>query len=243
MSITVDLDRQAAINACRRSLAKESFLHFVQYIKEKERRGQPYIVGKFIREVTTQVDRALTDVFLRKTSRYIRISLPFRHGKSELISRYLTPYIIGKYGSPSLRARNNPYQIELEGILGTYGSTLSKSLSRDARDILDSEEYREVFPEIALSQAASSTEDWDATIHRDFIQPEQSQAPICKFHACGMLGGVTGKGGCFLLIDDYLKNRQDAESTTIRERLWESFKDNFRSTSSSYWPHAGISTM
>jgi len=43
----------------------------------------------------------------------------------------------------------------------------------------------------------------------------------------GADGGATGNGAALLVIDDFFKNRKEAESETVRESRWESFKNDF----------------
>jgi predicted phage terminase large subunit-like protein len=44
-----------------------------------------------------------------------------------------------------------------------------------------------------------------------------------------VLGGATGKGAHILICDDLMKNRQDAESETIRDRTWDALTDDLLS--------------
>ena len=46
-------------------------------------------------------------------------------------------------------------------------------------------------------------------------------------HAIGISGAATGKGSHILIVDDAIKNRQEAESTLIVNKLWEELQDSF----------------
>lgn len=139
---------------------------------------------------------------------------------SEIVSRMLPLYVMGKYSLPE----NNPHKIELETILGSYSASLSKDLSKDGQRILMMPEYHEVFPHISISKVSSAAEEWAV----DFTDPNTGIVKqIAKFHACGIGGSVTGKGASLLIIDDILKNREHAESQTFREKQWSSYKDDF----------------
>ena len=44
----------------------------------------------------------------------------------------------------------------------------------------------------------------------------------------GVLGGVTGRPCNLMLIDDPIKNRQEADSETVRSRVWEEWTNSFK---------------
>jgi predicted phage terminase large subunit-like protein len=45
-------------------------------------------------------------------------------------------------------------------------------------------------------------------------------------YAMGLGGTITGKGAHILVIDDYCKNREEAESEPIRQKIWDSFRSD-----------------
>ena len=219
-TVTVNGAASAAIEACRKSLARESYLHFVQYMFQAE--GRTLQIGRHTQIIAERIDRALTDAFEYGKSTYLRISVPFRHGKSDLASRFLSPYIIGKYGTEPYRSKFNKANINpIEFILATYASNLSDGFSRDARAILQRAAYRELFSNAALSKEVHAAEAWQAV---DTSRPDGAPA---KMYSLGISGGATGKGSVLLDCDDLIKNREEAESSTIRDKAWNSFKDDF----------------
>ena len=44
--------------------------------------------------------------------------------------------------------------------------------------------------------------------------------------AVGVGGGATGPGGDLIVIDDPIKSREEADSLTYRDRLWDWFRDD-----------------
>ena len=42
-----------------------------------------------------------------------------------------------------------------------------------------------------------------------------------SYRGAGVGGGITGMGGDYIIIDDPIKNREEANSTAYRDRLWE----------------------
>jgi predicted phage terminase large subunit-like protein len=46
------------------------------------------------------------------------------------------------------------------------------------------------------------------------------------FRAVGVGGGVTGQGGDLIIVDDPVKNREEAESLTYRDKVWDWFTND-----------------
>lgn len=90
-------------------------------------------------------------------------------------------------------------------IIGAYNQGLALKFSRKARKIA-----RERF---ALSGERNAAEDWE-TVKGGGVR------------AVGVGGGVTGQGGNLVIIDDPVKNREEAESETYRERVWDWFTND-----------------
>lgn len=190
-------DNQFAIG-CAQTMARESVLHFNAYTW---RLNEPYLAGIHTLEISGALDTAIRR-FEAGQSTYLIVTLPYRHGKSQLISRSFPPYVFGRL------ARYEP-----EIILSTYGQDLSDEMSRDAQDILKSEEYQQLFPGIAIDPKRSGVQNW---------RIDQSNA---KLTAVGLQGAAIGKGSHVLIVDDYLKGRANADSEPIRTKTWGGFID------------------
>ena len=190
----LEQDMDGAIQA----QAKQSFLHFNSYTWQE---SDEYVVGRHTREIADALDQAITD-YEKGKSTYLIITLPFRHGKSQLISRAFPPYVFGRL-----------QEYEPEIILGTYGQGLSNDMSRDAQNILKSEEYKELYPTVKVDPRKGGVEEW---------RVEGSRS---KLKATGLSGGFIGKGAHVMIVDDYLSGREHAESETRRDTAWTGFTD------------------
>jgi hypothetical protein len=190
------MQQDMMIDSCRCSMAREKLLDFMQYCWQN---NFPLLVGKHTAEITAELDNAL-DRLKDGESTYLILTVPFRHGKSDIVSRHFPPYALGR----------NP---DLEIILSTYNQGLSNNMSRDARSIMKSAEYQRVF-DTRLSPESHSVEQWGLDGKRG------------KLQAIGIEGGATGKGADILIIDDFLKGRSDAESEPTRKSQWDSFSGN-----------------
>ena len=90
-------------------------------------------------------------------------------------------------------------------IVGAYNATLAKKFSRKTRRIAAGR--------VALMTDSNSVEDWET-------------AQEGGYRAVGVGGGVTGMGANCIIIDDPVKSREEAESATYREKVWEWFTDD-----------------
>lgn len=122
------------------------------------------------------------------------IIMPPRHGKSELCSVQFPSWAIG---------RNKDRNI----IEASYSADLATDFGRQVRNLIAGESYKHLFPNVSLAEDSQAKGKWNTNGRG-------------AYNAVGVGGATTGKGADILIIDDPVKNRQDAESETIRESTW-----------------------
>lgn len=115
-----------------------------------------------------------------------------------------------RHGKTTLVTAHYPvYRLERDPstpiIVAAYNATLARKFSRKSRRIA-----RTRFP---LSEERQAVEDWETTQGGGL-------------RAVGVGDGITGQGGKLILIDDPVKSREEAESLTYRDRVWEWFTDD-----------------
>lgn len=140
------------------------------------------------------IDRAITDTLTARTADILLLEAPPRHGKSELISRYLPVWYLGTH------PRNNV-------ILNSYEATFAKSWGRKARDLMI-----EVGPALfglSVAKDNASADEWAIEHYGGTMR------------TAGIGGPITGKGAHLLIIDDPVKNAEEALSPTIRAKHWD----------------------
>jgi predicted phage terminase large subunit-like protein len=125
----------------------------------------------------------------------LMILMPPRHGKSELASRMFPAWHLGR----------NP---DHEMIACSYNVSLAMSFSRKVKEVFNDPSYQSVF---------------ETRLHPDFQANEEwgIQGTRGGYVAAGVGGGITGKGAHVLLIDDPIKNAEEADSAETREKLWD----------------------
>jgi hypothetical protein len=111
----------------------------------------------------------------------LAISMPPRHGKSFLVSEHMPAWFLSKYP-------------ELQVILASYEADFAATWGRKARNLVESHPEFGVF--VDMQSRASDL--WNIKDHRGGMI------------TAGAGGSITGKGGHAIIIDDPIKNQQDA---------------------------------
>lgn len=132
--------------------------------------------------------------------RKLAVMMPPRHGKSEMISKFTPAWFVTKY--PDLRV-----------IVASYEGDFAASWGRKARELVS--EHPELG--VSVSQASRSNSNWDLAGRPGGMS------------TAGAGGPVTGKGGSLLIVDDPVKNAEEAQSETMRERTWDWYRSTFMS--------------
>lgn len=122
------------------------------------------------------------------------IEAPPRHGKSELCSKYLPACFLGNY--PDKRV-----------ILASYEANYARSWGRKARNVL--EEWGRDLYGVGISEQQSAAVDWE-------IQGREG-----GMITAGVGGPITGRGAHLLIVDDPIKNAEEALSETVRDNIWD----------------------
>lgn len=154
-----------------------------------------YKAGWVHRDICRRLERFSKAVEAGESPR-LMLLMPPRHGKSELASRNFPAWHLGHY----------PHH---EFIACSYNIDLARGFSRKVKQILEDPAYGPVFPETRLDPDNASNEAWGL-----------NQQPG-GYVAAGVGGGITGKGAHVLLIDDPIKNAEEADSPDTREKIWE----------------------
>lgn len=147
----------------------------------------------------------ILEKFARGEIRNLIIQAAPQHGKSELSSRMLPAYMLGQ----------NP---DLKIAICSYASTIAKDFNRDVQRIIDTEEYRGVFPDTFLNKSNV------VTVANNYLRNSD------VFEIVGRLGSlrVVGRGGSLtsktvdvMIYDDLYKDAAEANSPVVRQTAWD----------------------
>lgn len=158
----------------------------------------PYVADPVHHLIARELGRVVAGEINR-----LMVFAPPQHGKSELTSVRLPAFWLG-------RRPHDPV------IVSSYGASLAESKSRQVRDTVESELYQALFPAVSTRQDSRAVQNWRLASHRGSML------------AVGVGGPVTGHGAMLGIIDDPHENWEQAQSQTMRDKVWEWFRGTFR---------------
>jgi predicted phage terminase large subunit-like protein len=123
-----------------------------------------------------------------------------------LVTRDLVPTHNSELASIRFPAWHLGQHPEHEIINSGYNLDLPMKFSRKVRELLRDPTFQPIFPSCALDPQSQSIEAWYTTAGGGFT-------------AAGVGGGITGKGAHVLIIDDPIKNQEEADSILVRDKL------------------------
>lgn len=153
-----------------------------------------YTPGWVHHDIARRLEQFMRDVEDKKSPR-LMLLVPPRHGKSELASIRFPAFVLGHHP-------------EWEVINCGYNLDLPMKFSRRVREILRDPGFKPLFPNSVLDPDSQGAEAWNTTMGGGFT-------------AAGVGGGITGKGATVLIIDDPIKNQEEADSIVTRDSLWD----------------------
>ena len=159
-----------------------------------QRLNPRYDAGWVHRDIARRLKRFSEDVAKGLSPRLLLL-MPPRHGKSELASRMFPAWHLG-------------HCPDHEIIACSYNVSLAMSFSRKVKDVMADPVYQNVF-KTRVDPSNQSVEAWGL------------QGTRGGYVAAGVGGGITGKGAHILIIDDPIKNAEEADSADIREKLFD----------------------
>jgi len=136
--------------------------------------------------------------------RRLMVMMPPRHGKSMLASQIFPCWYLGRHPDA---------QVAQSG----YSRDITLEHSRRARDIFSSPETRRVFPSVRHQPQREAQE--QVAIERQAAH-EWGTKQGGRYYAVGVQGGLTGRGAALAIIDDPVKDREEANSRIVRDKVW-----------------------
>lgn len=168
----------------QKALARKSFIDFVKYMNPDYR-------AEWYHEVIAEK----LEAWAKHEIPWLIITVPPRHGKTELVSRYLPAWILGAIDQDA-------------NLLASSGDqALTADNSNDVRRIIEDPRYKELFPDVSL----------DGRKREDIW--ETSKGGTYRARSTG--SGLSGRGANYFFIDDYFSNQSLADSPAERDRLWQ----------------------
>lgn len=213
----IALRRQVMIGQARQG----SVLAFTKFTKrDYEVNWHHSVTAKYLR------------AFILKRIRRLIILEPPRYGKSELSSRRLPALLHGLFPNDEILA-------------GSYNGDLASDMTIDVQRIMDSEAYQEIFPLSKITPPNAKSNYARSSVEHELIPLEDNPKfwrpeglefdksrgfliPRGSYRSAGVGGSFTGRGGNWILVDDPIKNREDADSPAFRDTLYDWYRSTVR---------------
>lgn len=155
-----------------------------------------FFSSEFSRTVARSLD-SFWDAFVQGCRPTLILAAPPQHGKTEMVSRLLPAYLYGL--DPTLRIG-----------AASYGALYASKINREVQAILLSHRYHLLFPESSLLG------------HRLRRNNDGFDVPGGGRYDCtGVEGPLTGYSLDLAIIDDPIKNNQDALSPAKKDSVWD----------------------
>ena len=148
-----------------RELSQKKFIKFVEKV------WPTFISGAHHKRMAEAFERVANG-----TCKRLIINMPPRHTKSEFASYLLPAWFLGKYPHKKV-------------IQASHTAELAVGFGRKVRNLVDSDVYHEIFPDLHLQSDSKAAGRWNTSKGGDYF-------------AIGVGGAVTGKGADVLIIDD-----------------------------------------
>ena len=167
----------------KQEICKTNFLEFIDHMWDG------FICGRHHKIFAEKLEGIANGTIKR-----LIVNMPPRHTKSEFASTYFPAWIMGR--DPSRKIMQT-----------THTGELAVRFGRKVRNMMDSDIYKQIFPEVLLSSDSKSAGRWETNKSGEYF-------------AAGVGGAITGRGADLLIIDDP-HSEQDAMSPTAMESCWE----------------------
>lgn len=172
-------------SAEKREKSVETFMGFVKSV------WPAFIEGRHHKIMANAFQR-VADGELKR----LIINMPPRHTKSEFASFLLPSWFLGKYPEKKI-------------IQTAHTAELSVGFGRKVRNLVDSGDFKNIFPSVALRSDSKAAGRWSTNQGGEYF-------------AIGVGGAVTGKGADLLIIDDpHSEQEGQSADPSVFDRVYE----------------------
>ena len=148
--------------------------------------------------------------FLISDETVMIVNLPPRHGKSRTAGCFVE-WVLGRDKNQKI-------------MTGSYNETLSTMFSKNVRNTISAEKadvnipvYSDVFPDTKIKRGDGAMNLWSL------------EGGYNNYLATSPTGTATGFGCSLMIIDDLIKNAEEANNENIKEKHWEWFTNTMLS--------------
>lgn len=176
-------------------------MEYVIYTHQGRYKKAPHI--EFIADIIQKAldkKKQMREGLIPTENQYIALNMPPRHSKSMTITETMPSYYLGHF--PEDRV------IEI-----SYNDTFARKFGKKNKEKV--RQFGKELFDIEIARDSSAHDEW--ALHNN----------IGGMISRGVLAGITGQGADLMIIDDPIKNREEANSETHRQKIWDEWIDSF----------------
>nr|DAW58364.1 MAG TPA: Terminase [Caudoviricetes sp.] len=184
-------DKELIKLEAKKELARRDFWYYCKLLGKKDFYNDK---KEYLKDLCNQLQS-----FIDSSKKILVINMPPRFGKSYTATLFVQ-WLLG---------RNNKLKI----MTGSYNETLSSTFAKQVRDMIATEQtqgvtvYRDIFPDTKIKYGEASMNKWAL---------EGSQ--VANYLATSPTGTATGFGADLIVIDDLIKNSEEAYNSNVLEK-------------------------
>ena len=184
-------DKELIKLEAKKELARRNFWYYCKLLGKKDFYNDK---KEYLKDLCNQLQN-----FIDSNKKILVINMPPRFGKSYTATLFVQ-WLLG---------RNNKLKI----MTGSYNETLSSTFAKQVRDMIATEQtqgvtvYRDIFPDTKIKYGEASMNKWAL---------EGSQ--VANYLATSPTGTATGFGADLIVIDDLIKNSEEAYNSNVLEK-------------------------
>lgn len=177
--------------------ARKHFMTFVKFTSPDPEDPDDVNISKYKNAKHHDAIARVLEEVVEGNIRFLILTMPPRHGKSELVSRRLPAWMIGRF----------PHQ---HGVVATYNDDFAAEFGKEVRSIINGKPFQQVFPGVQLMRGGAASDKLQTT-------------KMGQWSFVGRGGSLTGRGAHILICDDLIKDDKEAQSKAIRDQAWNWF--------------------
>lgn len=197
------MDREILKYYAKLELSKRSFWEYCKFTSPDFYTEERHFLNDLAERLQWFVEEASEQIMV--------VNMPPRHGKSRTATKFVQ-WLFGVYGAA------------IKVMTGSYNETLSGTFAKQVRDCIAEKKtegitvYNDIFPNTKIKYGEAAMQKWAL---------EGSQQ--ANYLATSPTGTATGFGCNIMVIDDVIKNAEEAYNANTLQRLTSWFTDTMLS--------------
>tara|TARA_R110000796_G_scaffold14506_2_gene47391 strand:+ start:5101 stop:6585 length:1485 start_codon:yes stop_codon:yes gene_type:complete len=194
LDIPTEFLTDAELDSLGKHLDKYKELHDREEYQDKFLKFVKHVWPSFIAGDHHKIFAEKLEKVARGELKRLIVNMPPRHTKSEFASYLFPAWVMGQKPQTKI-------------IQATHTAELAVGFGRKVKNLLDSDIYRDVFPDIQLARDAKASGRWSTDMGGEY-------------YAVGVGGALAGRGADLCIIDDPV-SEQDALSPAALDNIYE----------------------